>query len=76
MGGAARPWAPAPWCMATHGEEGKTERRPRGSDSGTLCGDSLRRAVYGDGWWPAMVGGGGELQHEVEEGGARAAWAE
>jgi hypothetical protein len=31
--GAARPWAPAPWCMATPGEEGKTERRPRGSDS-------------------------------------------
>jgi hypothetical protein len=34
MRGATRPWAPAPWCMATLGEEGKTERRPRGSDSG------------------------------------------
>jgi hypothetical protein len=30
----ARPWAPAPWCMAIPGEEGKTERRLRGSNSG------------------------------------------
>jgi hypothetical protein len=34
----------------------------------TSCGDSLQRAVHGDGWWPAMVSGGGELQREVEEG--------
>jgi hypothetical protein len=31
-------------------------------------GDGLRRAVHGDGWWPAMVSGGVELQCEVEEG--------
>jgi hypothetical protein len=30
--------------------------------------DGLRRGVHGDGWWPAMVSGGGELQREVEEG--------
>jgi hypothetical protein len=34
----------------------------------TSCRDGLRRAVHGDGWWPAMVSSGGELQHEVEEG--------
>jgi hypothetical protein len=34
----------------------------------TSCGDGLRRVVHGDGWWPAMVSGGGELQCEVEEG--------
>jgi hypothetical protein len=34
----------------------------------TSCGDSLRRAVHGDGWWLAMVSGGGKLQREVEEG--------
>jgi hypothetical protein len=30
--GVARPWAPAPWCIAMPGKEGKMERRPRGSD--------------------------------------------
>jgi hypothetical protein len=55
--------------MATPGEEGETERRPRGPVPAlTSCGDGLRRAVHGDGWWPAMVSGGGELQLEVEEG--------
>jgi hypothetical protein len=34
----------------------------------TSCGDGLRRAIHGDGWWPAMVSGSGELQREVEEG--------
>jgi hypothetical protein len=34
----------------------------------TLCGDCLRRAVHGDGWWPAMVSGGSEQPREVEEG--------
>jgi hypothetical protein len=34
----------------------------------TSCGDGLRRAVHGDGWWLAMVSGDGELQREVEEG--------
>jgi hypothetical protein len=42
----------------------------------TSCGVGLRRAVYGDGWWPVMVSGGGELQREVEGGGAGVAWAE
>jgi hypothetical protein len=55
--------------MATPREEGKMERRPRGLISAlTSCGDGLRKDVHGDGWWPAMVSGGGELQREVEEG--------
>jgi hypothetical protein len=69
MGGTARPWEPAPWCMATPGEEEKTERRPRGSDFGPhLVRRRSTEAVHRDGWWPAMVSGGGELQREVEEG--------
>jgi hypothetical protein len=56
-----------------HGNcSGRREKR-RGGRGGlipviTSCGDGLRRAVHGDGWWLAMVSGGGELQHEVEEG--------
>jgi hypothetical protein len=47
-------------------------RKRRGGREGpipalTSCGDGLQGAVHGDGWWPAMVSGGGELQREVEE---------
>jgi hypothetical protein len=53
--------------MAMPREEGKTERRPRGSDSGPhLVRRRLQRAVHGDGWWPAMVSGSDELQREAE----------
>jgi hypothetical protein len=73
--GVARPWAPAPWCMATLREEGKKERRPRGSDSDPHL-VRRRSTAHGDGWWPAMVSGGGELQREVEEGRCWAVWVE
>jgi hypothetical protein len=65
--GAARPWVRAPLVHGNargggeNGEEAEGVRfRP--------CGDGLQRAVHGDGWWPAMVSSGGELQREVEEG--------
>jgi hypothetical protein len=67
--GGGQAMGAGPLVMATPVEEGKTERRPRGSDSGPhLVRRRLRRAVHGDGWWPAIVSGGGELQREVEEG--------
>jgi hypothetical protein len=70
-GGTARPWAPAPWCMTTPGEDGKTERRPRGSDSGphlvrrwSTEGCPRRWVVGGNGerrWRAAARGRGGEV---------------
>jgi hypothetical protein len=64
--GAARPWAPAPWCMAMHGEEGKMERRPRGSDSGPHF--MRRRSTEGclRGW--AVAGNGGRQRRAAARG--------
>jgi hypothetical protein len=67
--GAARPRVPARGAWQHLGRRGKW----RGGRGGlipalTSCGDGPQRAVHRDGWWLAMVSGGGELQREVEEG--------
>jgi hypothetical protein len=61
-GGAARPWAPASWCMLMPREEGKMERRLRGSNSGPHL--ARRRSTEGcPRRW--VVGSNGERRRQA-----------
>jgi hypothetical protein len=60
--GAARPWVSAPWYMAMPGEEGKTERRPRGSDSDPHL---VRRWSTEGCPWRWVVAGNGERRQRA-----------
>jgi hypothetical protein len=52
--------------MATHGEEGKTERRPRGSDSGPHL--VRRRSMEGCLWRWVVAGNGGRRRRAAVRG--------